>query len=522
MTLNPVPRSLLKAFFLLLGVNTYPNVHAQLIRNPNMEGNATHMGAVPPFWVGIPYTNPICKAHPYGSDTPDLCDSQGPAVEEGVFGLAHSGGSFVSGTYSRNDFGLVWHEGIGQYITQLNAGCLYELNFWQSVVKQRNLLDPSGFWKVHLDTATVGQSEICTSHLAFDDANLAWVKTRVLFTPKSAQGVLAFMPYDDDEDIGNSQQSANGGIRLGIDLVDLQEIKNQAKVFPERESTICKGDSLSLLFLQNVAQYLSFKGNPVLKSYVKDPGIYIFSMPSPCGLLQDSFELKVIEPPVFSLGKDTVVCEGEDFLLQPDRRLENFQWSDGSGGVGLTLTEDAEIWLLSTTATCTYSDTIRVAFQKNWQKKRYDFCTSDSGRISIPNPAIQLDWEDGFAGSSRTFSNEGRFSGEMHLGSCASFPIAVQVSSCKNSLFFPNLITPNRDEMNDEFWIRSSKPFLRFSLKVYNRWGNLCFQTKNPLERWSGIGKPDAGGTETYFWTLNYAFEDGIDTSLSDWFSVVK
>lgn len=74
-----------------------------------------------------------------------------------------------------------------------------------------------------------------------------------------------------------------------------------------------------------------------------------------------------------------------------------------------------------------------------------------------------------------------------------------------DSLFarIPNAFSPDGDGINDEF-----RPMVigatEYELRVFNRWGELMFQTTDPLKGWNGeyLGTPCHKGA--YFYTLKY------------------
>ena len=67
-------------------------------------------------------------------------------------------------------------------------------------------------------------------------------------------------------------------------------------------------------------------------------------------------------------------------------------------------------------------------------------------------------------------------------------------------VIFPNIITPNEDDVNDALWITGLK--LGTGLKIYNRWGRLVYEEENYLHDWSGEGLADG----TYY--CEYIFND--------------
>jgi gliding motility-associated-like protein len=63
----------------------------------------------------------------------------------------------------------------------------------------------------------------------------------------------------------------------------------------------------------------------------------------------------------------------------------------------------------------------------------------------------------------------------------------------------PNAFSPNGDGVNDVFQVRGG-PFLTMDLKVYNGWGELIFQSTDPLFGWDGThdGKMEVNGVYVY------------------------
>jgi gliding motility-associated-like protein len=68
----------------------------------------------------------------------------------------------------------------------------------------------------------------------------------------------------------------------------------------------------------------------------------------------------------------------------------------------------------------------------------------------------------------------------------------------------PNAFTPNRDGLNDQLRATNADLAKNFSLKIFNRLGQLVFATNNPLEGWDGIFKGNPAETATYVWMLSY------------------
>jgi len=78
----------------------------------------------------------------------------------------------------------------------------------------------------------------------------------------------------------------------------------------------------------------------------------------------------------------------------------------------------------------------------------------------------------------------------------------------------PNVITMNGDNINDEFIIRNIEDYDRVRLQVFNRWGNLVFESEDYQNDWKGLdssGRELEGGVYTYVVTpesVKYEYDD--------------
>ncbi len=169
-----------------------------------------------------------------------------------------------------------------------------------------------------------------------------------------------------------------------------------------------------------------------------------------------------------------------------------------------------------------------------------NYC-GNSATIAVnvnPNPAV-------YAGSDTTFyfdelmllnaSGTGTLTwvyGEGILCSvCPNSQILPQVSGCyiveainnngckstdevcvtvirENDIYVPNCFTPNKDGLNDVFYIYGVG-IVEMDLKIYNRFGNIIFSSQNQLSGWNGFYKNELCPMGSYIWSLKYTTLDG-------------
>ncbi|MFN8310472.1 MAG: gliding motility-associated C-terminal domain-containing protein [Chitinophagales bacterium] len=77
----------------------------------------------------------------------------------------------------------------------------------------------------------------------------------------------------------------------------------------------------------------------------------------------------------------------------------------------------------------------------------------------------------------------------------------------RNPFFVPNAFSPNGDGHNDE-WEIFCRYVKTFSLKVFNRWGEMVFSTEDPQAGWNGRYRGEAQPAGVYTYTFSLVFEN--------------
>ena len=119
-------------------------------------------------------------------------------------------------------------------------------------------------------------------------------------------------------------------------------------------------------------------------------------------------------------------------------------------------------------------------------------------------------WYNGDTARQITFTAPGTYARERWSG-CGYYidSFTISEASVDYCVWLPSAFTPNGDGKNDEFGPGNTycHPDLSdFSFNIYNRWGQLVFQTVDPGIKWDGRcnGAPQEMGV--YFYTLRYLY----------------
>lgn len=119
-------------------------------------------------------------------------------------------------------------------------------------------------------------------------------------------------------------------------------------------------------------------------------------------------------------------------------------------------------------------------------------------------------WSTGQTTPSIIVSAPGDYSVIVSISGCQVKDDIVVLNDCY--LDIPNVFTPNGDGLNDYFFPRNylSRGLTTFSMNIYNRWGQLIFQTTN-LEgagwdgRFNNVSQPEG----VYVYVIDATFKDG-------------
>lgn len=90
----------------------------------------------------------------------------------------------------------------------------------------------------------------------------------------------------------------------------------------------------------------------------------------------------------------------------------------------------------------------------------------------------------------------------------------VQPNACE--IVIPNVITPNGNELNDYFFIDGLENYTDVKLNIYNRWGNLIYESTDYKNDWYAGDMAEG----TYYYTITLPF--GIKTAYEGHLTILK
>jgi len=85
-------------------------------------------------------------------------------------------------------------------------------------------------------------------------------------------------------------------------------------------------------------------------------------------------------------------------------------------------------------------------------------------------------------------------------------------------VFFPNVITPNGDDKNENFIIEGLEKYAHNKLVIFNRYGDHVYEVEDYKNNWNAKGL----NSGTYYYVLVTTDAHGLQTTFKGWVQVIK
>lgn len=279
------------------------------------------------------------------------------------------------------------------------------------------------------------------------------------------------------------------------------------------DTTVCEGDVFSIvpsiLFVDN---YLWSTMDTTSSIAVYQSGVFWLEGTNACGSDTDSIAVTVEPIPYFDLGNDTTLCEGTSLLLTANVPSTTTIWQDGSILNSFEVSQTGIYTAIVSGQTCSYKDTIQVSFtDPPFMELGADtsICEGEQYFLLIENSNGSIHWNNGSQESFLIISEEGTYSASV-TNSCGQIQdeIEIQMINCSCDVYIPNSFTPNGGKFNEEFGPVHECEILVYDFKIYNRWGEVVFESSDPLEMWDATYQDKKVQVGTYTYKLIYSTND--------------
>lgn len=221
---------------------------------------------------------------------------------------------------------------------------------------------------------------------------------------------------------------------------------------------------------------------------------------------RDSVTVVVFRAPALPLIADA--CEGIPLVLdatvnEPGNYTVSYTWSNGATTPSIEVTENGvysvniRITGAGVSGSCQFTASSTVRFNPGPAPVEFGrpiFCSASPEPIFLTYPNanenLTVVWErpDGtqVVGASIEITVAGSYvaTATNQFDCSRATPVEVE-EICEPVIFVPTAFTPNNDGRNDTFFPKG-RLLVNYEITIFNRWGEMIFQSTNPNEGWDG------------------------------------
>src|SRR6185369_670838 len=90
---------------------------------------------------------------------------------------------------------------------------------------------------------------------------------------------------------------------------------------------------------------------------------------------------------------------------------------------------------------------------------------------------------------------------------CPAYDTIVYKEECLADVIAPSAFSPDGDGKND-FFFASGLNVTSFNMKIYNRWGEVIFESDDISVPWSGVYKGKELEPDIFVWLINFSINN--------------
>lgn len=227
----------------------------------------------------------------------------------------------------------------------------------------------------------------------------------------------------------------------------------------------------------------------------------------------DTIEITLRKPPAFSIGPDTTLCRDSSIVLRvgSDRWIE-YKWSTGEETREVTISKPGSYFVIVKDRNdCYNSDTLAVGELPSPilnLAPENAICIPDGQSVILDaggqGPYSYLWPHSGDTTRTITVNQEGNYLVRAtNKEGCVTEQSTKVEDRCEPRFFIPDAFTPDGEGHNEILEIFGAY-YTKFSIRIYNRWGEVIYATSDIEARWDGTYKGLKVQPGSYPYVLSY------------------
>lgn len=216
----------------------------------------------------------------------------------------------------------------------------------------------------------------------------------------------------------------------------------------------------------------------------------------------------VLPLPTADLGPDQNLCFPATALLNAAGAADSYSWSTGATSQSITVNAGGTYYVTATNSCGSVVDGINIQVFPALpvlELGPVQFICNDAVTLAANESFPNYLWNNTATTGFITVQEPGTYWLTVS-NECGSATDTIEViEECEPALFWPNAMTPNGDGLNDAFH-PVGEMMDEFSMRIFDRWGNLIFETNNQNEGWNGMIRNQQAPEGTYVYVATYRY----------------
>jgi gliding motility-associated-like protein len=278
------------------------------------------------------------------------------------------------------------------------------------------------------------------------------------------------------------------------------------------DTTICPDETVMLTVDPDGGTVRWLSGETTNSIVVSKPGDYWVTVTRSGCIVSDTMTVALKSAITIDLGPDRDICIGGRVVVDgsnPD--AISYLWNDGDTNPVKEITQPGKYTISVMDRFCSKitMDSVNVnvaGIPAVLLGNDTTLCKGQTLTLTVnAGTGNSIKWQDGATTPTYPVKVSGYYSVTVY-NDCgtATDQIAVTFKDCDPRPEFPNAFTPNGDGKNDTFKPIVQGPMYDYDLRIFNRWGEMIFLSKDSQTGWDGKYQGRLVENGTYVWLLSY------------------
>lgn len=298
-----------------------------------------------------------------------------------------------------------------------------------------------------------------------------------------------------------------------IDDVSVIKKPSCDTVYNYTDTVLCNSNSLPITlnstYTDASTQYSWSNGGNSISTNASIVGKYWCIATNGCNLTVDTFNIYLNDDKHYG-STDTLICSPDSITLSTRDNALSYLWSTGDTTHTISPTKYGSYWCTTQVGCSQYIDTIilkPLSLITNIDLgKDVDICDEQSITLGKLYPGDNnYSWNNGEGSCCILAQKQGLYILTVS-DQCVTLTDSIRVDKhgCQDCFFVPSAFTPNGDGLNDILRPIPQCDIEHYIFRIYNRWGEMVYQTRTLNIGWNGQYKGQPADIGTYYYYIEY------------------